>query len=82
VLIFTQALFFNLVYYQYPDILAHQFELDQAEISLYMLPLSAVSFVSTLFVGPYFDTIGRRKLLLLTCNSPFMKTVFLVAFWQ
>lgn len=28
-LIFTQALFFNLVYYQYPDILANQFGLDQ-----------------------------------------------------
>lgn len=69
-LIFTQALFFNLVYYQYPDILANQFGLDQAEISLYMLPLSVTSFISTLIIGPYFDKVGRRKLLLLTCTLP------------
>ena len=65
-LIFTQALFFNLVYYQYPDILASQFGLNQSQISLYMLPLSVVSFVSTLIVGPFFDRVARRKLLLLT----------------
>lgn len=29
-LIFSQALFFNLVYYQYPDILANEFELSQS----------------------------------------------------
>ena len=67
-LIFTQALFFNLVYYQYPGILANQFGLDQSQISLYMLPLSVISFVSTLIVGPFFDRVGRRYLLQLTCN--------------
>lgn len=29
-LIFSQALFFNLVYYQYPDILANEFGLSQS----------------------------------------------------
>ena len=28
-LIFSQALFFNLVYYQYPDILANHYDLNQ-----------------------------------------------------
>ncbi len=37
-LIFTQALLFNLVYYQYPHILGSQFGLDQSQVSLYMLP--------------------------------------------
>jgi MFS family permease len=32
-----------------------------------MLPLAFASFVSTLFIGPFFDKVGRRKLLLLTC---------------
>ena len=67
-LIFSQALFFNLVYYQYPDILANEFGLSQSDISLYMLPLAVASFVSTLFIGPSFDKIGRRKLLLFTCT--------------
>jgi MFS family permease len=66
-LIFTQALFFNLIYYQYPSILSNQFHLEQTEVSTYMLPLSVVSFVSTIIVGPMFDTIGRKKLLLTTC---------------
>lgn len=69
-LIFTQALFFNLIYYQYPDILSSKFNLPQNQISLYMLPLSVVSFISTLIVGPFFDIIGRRKLLLITCTLP------------
>lgn len=34
-----------------------------------MLPLSVVSFASTIVIGPLFDKIGRRKLLLVTCNS-------------
>lgn len=34
-----------------------------------MLPLSIMSFISTLFIGPYFDKVGRRKLLLITCIS-------------
>ena len=67
-LIFTQALFFNLIYYQYPDILSSKFGLSQHQVSLYMLPLSAISFLSTLFLGPLFDNIGRRKLLLVTCS--------------
>lgn len=33
-----------------------------------MLPLSIVSFISTLVVGPFFDIVGRRKLLLITCT--------------
>lgn len=41
-----------------------------------MLPLSIMSFVSTLFIGPYFDKIGRRKLLLFTCNSMIIKMVY------
>ena len=69
-LIFTQALFFNLIYYQYPSILANTFHLEQGEISLYMLPLSVVSFASTIIIGPLFDKIGRRKLILVTyCSS-------------
>lgn len=67
-LIFTQAFFFNLVYYQYPDILANQFKLDQSQVSMYMLPLAIMSFISTLLIGPLFDKIGRKKLLLITCN--------------
>jgi hypothetical protein len=34
-----------------------------------MLPLSLSSFASTLLIGPLFDKIGRRELLLVTCNN-------------
>lgn len=34
-----------------------------------MLPLSIISFISTIFIGPYFDKVGRKKLLLLTCKN-------------
>ena len=67
-LIFSQAFFFNLVYYQFPEVLATKFKLDQEEISMYMLPLTITCFISTIVVGPYFDKIGRKVLLLLTCR--------------
>jgi MFS family permease len=72
---FTQALFFNLIYYQYPSILANTFHLEQEEVSLYMLPISVISFASTIVIGPLFDKIGRRKLLLATCTSSPIQTV-------
>ena len=77
-LIFTQAMFFNLVYYQYPAILSNKYALSQDQISLYMLPLSVISFISTLIIGPFFDKIGRRKLLLFTCTYYPIQMVFQV----
>lgn len=67
-LIFTQAVFFNLVYYQYPDILKNQYTLTQSQISLYMLPIAIMTFLSTILIGPFFDTIGRKIMLLITCT--------------
>lgn len=73
-LIFCQAFFFTQVYYQYPDILAEKFKLRQSEISKYMLPLSLINFASTLLVGPLFDEVGRRVLILITCPSHLIQT--------
>jgi MFS family permease len=67
-LMFSQAFFFNLVYYKFPATLEKEFKLGQDQIGLYMLPLALSSFLSTLVIGPLFDKIGRRQLLLVTCN--------------
>ena len=68
-LIFCQAFFFNQVYYQYPDILAEKFGMSQQNVSRYMLPLSLMNFLSTLLIGPLFDEVGRRVLILITYLS-------------
>ena len=34
-----------------------------------MLPLSICSFLSTLAIGPLFDRIGRKMMLLITCTD-------------
>lgn len=65
---FTQAFFFNLVYYKFPATLEKVYRLSQDQIGFYMLPLSLSSFVSALIVGPLFDKIGRKQLLLITCK--------------
>jgi hypothetical protein len=72
-LIFCQAFFFTQVYYQYPAILADQFKMSQMDISKYMLPISVINFISTLLLGPFFDEIGRRVLILITCKYLFMQ---------
>ena len=69
VLIFSQAFYFNSVYYKFPIILVDKFNLDKTQIPLYMLPLSITAFISTLLVGPFFDILGRRKMLLITCKA-------------
>ena len=71
-LIFCQAFFFNQIYYQYPATLSDKFGFTQQEVSRYMLPISVVNFISTLLIGPFFDEIGRRALILLTCNPSFI----------
>ena len=69
-LIFSQALYFNSVYYKIPLVLKDEFNISQSQIPIYMLPLSIVSFISTLLVGPFFDIFGRKKMILLTCTTP------------
>ena len=33
-----------------------------------MIPISLASFLGTLIFGPLFDTVGRRKMIAITCN--------------
>ncbi len=73
-LIFTQAFLINVIYYQYPDILANKYNLTQSEISAYMMPVSVMAFISTLLVGPFFDITGRRVMLLVTCSHLLKQT--------
>lgn len=74
VLIFSQAFFFNSLYYKYPLILAdHGVPQEDGTqphylVGKYMIQLSIVSFLGPLFFGKLFDTVGRRIMCLLTCN--------------
>jgi hypothetical protein len=47
--------------------------MSQMDISKYMLPISVINFISTLLLGPFFDEIGRRVLILITCKYLFMQ---------
>lgn len=69
VLIYSQAFFFNLIYYQFPIELKKKYDFSQRQISAYMIPLSICTIISTVLVGPLFDKIGRKQMLLLTCKS-------------
>lgn len=73
-LIFSQAFFFNSLYYKYPLILAaHGVEETDGTSHLivvgkYMIQLSIVSFLGPVCFGKLFDTIGRRIMCLATCK--------------
>lgn len=71
VLIFSQAFYFNSVYYKFPINLKNKYDVKDEDIPLYMLPLSITSFLSTLLVGQFFDKFGRPKMVLVTCNYSF-----------
>jgi MFS family permease len=83
VLIFCQAFFFNSLYYKYPLILA---DMGVAEndgtvlfyaVGMYMIQLSIVSFLGPVLIGPLFDTVGRRRMCLLTCKICFYYSRFI-----
>ena len=44
----------------------------------YMIPISLASFLGTLIFGPLFDTVGRRKMIAITCN--FLKFRYWIRF--
>ena len=63
VLMIAQAFLFNAVFFTYGLVLARFYHVQEARTGLYILPLAAGNFLGPLLLGHFFDSIGRRKMI-------------------
>ncbi len=59
----AQAFFYNAVFFTYALVLTDFYGIASDKVGLYILPFAAGNFLGPLFLGPLFDTIGRRPMI-------------------
>ncbi len=62
-LITSQAFLYNAVFFTYALILTRFYNVPGGRTGLYLLPFAAGNFFGPLFLGHFFDTIGRRPMI-------------------
>jgi MFS family permease len=62
----TQAFLYNAIFFTYALVLQHFYGVSKAHTSYYFFPFAIGNLLGPLLLGHLFDTIGRRKMILLT----------------
>ncbi|HKE46944.1 MAG TPA: MFS transporter [Rhodanobacteraceae bacterium] len=63
VLMTAQAFFYNAIFFTYALVLGRFFGIAPDRVGLYILPFAAGNFLGPLVLGRWFDTIGRRPMI-------------------
>jgi MFS family permease len=66
VLMTAQAFFYNAIFFTYALVLGRFFGVAPEHIGWFILPFAAGNFLGPLILGPWFDTIGRRPMIVAT----------------
>jgi MFS family permease len=69
ILMSSQAFFYNGIFYSYTLILQNFYDIKKENVGLFLIPLSAASFLGPILFGKYFDLWSRRKMIALTFIS-------------
>ena len=62
----TQAFLYNAIFFTYALVLTTFYHVPASETALYFFPFAAGNLLGPLTIGHLFDTIGRRKMILMT----------------
>jgi MFS family permease len=62
----TQAFLYNAIFFSYALVLSVFYKVPSDSIPYYFFPFAAGNFLGPLLLGHLFDTIGRRRMILLT----------------
>lgn len=62
----AQAFFYNAIFFTYALILTDFYGIAAASVGWYLLPFAAGNFLGPVFLGRFFDTVGRRPMIALT----------------
>jgi MFS family permease len=60
----TQAFLYNAIFFTYALVLAHFYNIPGDKIGYYFFPFAVGNLLGPLLLGPLFDTVGRRKMIL------------------
>lgn len=66
VLMIAQAFFYNAIFFTYALLLTEFYDVPSAEVGWYILPFAAGNVAGPLVLGRYFDSWGRRPMIVLT----------------
>jgi MFS family permease len=62
----TQSFLYNAIFFSYALVLVHFYHIATDQTGLYFFPFAAGNLAGPILLGPLFDTLGRRKMILLT----------------
>lgn len=60
----TQAFLYNAIFFTYALVLQHFYKIPSDRIGVYFFPFAVGNLLGPLLLGPLFDTVGRRKMIL------------------
>jgi MFS family permease len=66
VLMFTQAFFYNAIFFTYGLVLMRFYAVPEQNVGAYLLPFAVGNFFGPLVLGHFFDTVGRKKMIAAT----------------
>jgi MFS family permease len=77
----TQAFLYNAIFFTYALVLQHFYKIPSDRIGVYFFPFAAGNLIGPLVLGPLFDTVGRRAMILSTYSiSAIMLAISAVLF--
>jgi MFS family permease len=82
-LMMSQSFLYNAVFFTYALVLTKYHDVPAPDVGWYILPFAVVNFCGPLLLGRFFDTVGRRPMIMLTyglSGTLLALTGFL--FWQ
>jgi MFS family permease len=62
----SQAFFYNAIFFTYALILTDFYGIRSDQVGWYILPFAAGNFLGPVFLGRFFDTVGRRPMIAAT----------------
>ncbi len=66
VMMASQAFFYNAIFFTYALVLTDFYSVPVENVGWYILPFAAGNFLGPLLLGRFFDTIGRRPMIVFT----------------
>ncbi len=65
----TQAFLYNAIFFTYALVLGHFYHVSSNQLGYYFFPFAAGNLLGPLLIGHLFDTVGRRKMILITYGA-------------
>ena len=82
-LMVTQSFLYNAIFFTYALVLTRYYQVPAGSVGWYILPFAIVNFFGPFLLGRFFDTVGRKPMLVLTYGlSGTLLAVTGYLFWQ